>query len=155
MGSKRRRDFEVAVAQEAGPPLEAQAVDRLREAVEQVLEEAGALAARISVALVDDATIHRLNREFLSHDFPTDVITFPLSDEGSATLEGEIVVSVETAAATAERLGWPAGDELLLYVVHGALHLVGYDDQDPDSLAAMRAAERRRLAGFGLTPPQA
>lgn len=150
---RSRRYYEVAIAEEAGPPLDPPALARLREAVEGVLDEAGFMAARISVALVDDATIHRLNREYLSHDFPTDVLTFPLSDEGGL-LEGEIVVSVDTAAATAAQLDWPADNELLLYVIHGALHLVGYDDQDAESLAAMRAAERRRLAALGLTPPK-
>jgi probable rRNA maturation factor len=149
----RRYPREIAFAVEAGEPLAPADLARLRTAIEGVLDEAGVRRATLSVALVDDPTIHRLNREFLAHDFPTDVVTFPLSDDGSDALEGEIVVSVDTAARAAARLDWPAADELLLYVVHGALHLVGYDDQDPDALAAMRAAERRHLARWGLEPP--
>ncbi len=127
-------------------------VDPFTKAVLAVLKEGGIPKAKISVALVDDAKIHELNRQFLNHDYPTDVITFPLGEEGGF-FHGEIVVSVDTAKAAAARLGWPVEHELLLYVIHGALHLVGYDDQDDDSIAKMRAAERRHLARFGLIPP--
>lgn len=125
----------------------------LTKAVLGILEEAGLPKAEISIALVNDAKIHSLNRQFLNHDYPTDVITFPIGEENGC-FHGEIVVSVDTAKATAARLGWPASHELLLYVIHGALHLVGYDDQDPESITAMRLAERRHLARFGLAPPE-
>lgn len=125
---------------------------RLRQAVRQILKDAGVASAEISLALVDDPTIHALNRQYLGHDWPTDVISFVLEQE-EGRLVGEVIVSTDTAAAAAARLGWPAEDEVLLYVVHGTLHLVGHDDQDADSLAAMRAAERHYLAAFGLKPP--
>jgi probable rRNA maturation factor len=125
---------------------------RLRKAVRQVLKDAGVAAAEISVALVDDPTIHDLNRRYLGHDEPTDVISFVL-EQGESRLAGEVIVSTDTAVAAAARLGWAAEDEVLLYVIHGTLHLVGHDDQDPGSLAAMRQAERRYLAPFGLEPP--
>jgi len=125
---------------------------RLKTAVRQILADAKITSADVSLALVDDATIHELNRQYLGHDYPTDVISFVL-DHTAGRLEGEVIVSTDTAATTAARLGWPPEDEVLLYVVHGILHLVGHDDQDPDSLAAMRAAERHCLAGFGLKPP--
>jgi probable rRNA maturation factor len=153
MNAARPRDREIAFVVEAGDEPSAAELARLRAAIEGVLDEAAIERATLSVALVDDPTIHRLNREFLAHDEPTDVVTFPLSEPGGEPLEGEIVVSVDTAARTAARLEWPAADELLLYVVHGALHLVGYDDRDADSRAAMRAAERRHLARLGLDPP--
>jgi probable rRNA maturation factor len=124
---------------------------RLLQAVENVLREAGLASGVISIAIVDDPAIHRLNAEFLAHDYPTDVLSFVL-ERTAAALEGEIVVSADTARRVAERLDWPAGDELLLYVVHGALHLVGYDDGDEAQLARMREAERRHLARFGLSP---
>jgi probable rRNA maturation factor len=125
--------------------------DRLEAAVRTVLEEEGAKSATISVAVVDDATIHRLNRYYLQHDEPTDVLSFVL-DENEKTLDGEIVISANTAAATAARFGWTIGDELLLYVVHGTLHLVGYDDRAPEALREMRDRERHYLMAFGLTP---
>src|SRR3954467_15469772 len=115
--------------------------DRLRQAIERICRDAGLLETEISVAIVDDATIHRLNRQYLDHDYPTDVISFVLEAQ-DGRLEGEIVASSDTAIEQAARLNWPAEDELLLYVVHGALHLVGYDDADPESAAVMRSRER-------------
>ncbi len=94
------------------------------------------------MAAVDDRTIHQLNRRYLDHDYPTDVLSFVL-EEGPGTVEGEIIVSGDTAAASAPGYGWPAQDELLLYVIHGMLHLVGYDDKSPADAARMRQAEAR------------
>lgn len=125
---------------------------RLSRAVETVLAGEGVEAAVVNVAIVDDATIHDLNWRFLEHDEPTDVLSF-LLDEEAGRLEGDIIASADTAARNAGQLQWPAADELLLYVVHGALHLAGYDDCDPESRAAMRERERHYLAQYGLQPP--
>ncbi|MDZ4820179.1 MAG: rRNA maturation RNase YbeY [Planctomycetota bacterium] len=122
---------------------------QLRAAVEAILAGEGIPAATISIAVVDDATIHRINREFLQHDYPTDVISFVL-DHTPDLLEGEIVVSAQTAIQQAEQYGWPASNELLLYVIHGALHLVGYDDLSPLDLREMRSREQHYLALWGL-----
>jgi len=130
-----------------------QAVDegRLRMAVRAILEEEGVARATISLAVVDDAAIHRLNRDFLGHDEATDVLSFVL-EARDGVLDGEIIVSAQTAATTAARYGWTTADELLLYVIHGALHLVGYDDQGPEAMAEMRLRERHFLSYFGLVP---
>jgi probable rRNA maturation factor len=142
---------------------------RLRDAIERVLVEEGISSAEISLALVDDAAIHRINRDFLGHDHPTDVISFvlecgrePPGQPGSrpdATvaaagghLEGELVVSTETAVREALVHGWSAADELLLYVVHGLLHLCGYDDLTDEARPLMRTREREMLAFWQLTP---
>ncbi len=122
---------------------------RLRRAVEIALGEAQIRRATVSVAVVDDPTIHRLNRQYLSHDYPTDVLSFVL-DESEDFLEGEIIVSADTASSAASRFGWSAAEELLLYVVHGALHLVGCDDILPRQRAEMRRREQACLAHFGL-----
>ncbi len=141
--------IQIDIADENSPiPLD---VERLRSAIVGVLADAGVTTAEVSLAIVDDATIQRVNARFLQHDRPTDAISF-LLESGPGSLEGEIVVSAETAAATAGRFGWSAHDELLLYVIHAALHLVGYDDAGPDALAAMRERERHYLSRFGLTP---
>lgn len=124
--------------------------ERLRMAVQHVLEEAGVENAEVSVAVVDDATIWRLNREHLQHDYPTDVLSFRLDDEtDDEPLEGQLVVSYEMASARAAEFEWSPADELLLYVIHGALHLVGYDDHERQDLQEMRAAEQRHLARWG------
>lgn len=124
---------------------------RLRSAVERVLVEGGFAHAEVSVAILDDAPMRRLNAEYLHHDWPTDVLSFVHDSQGDR-LDGEIILSAETAGRQARRFGWPAEDELLLYAIHGALHLVGRDDHTAADLVEMRAAERRHLKHWGLTP---
>lgn len=124
---------------------------RLRDAVQIVLERESVAHAEISLAVVDDPTIRQLHRKYLGEDEPTDVLSFVLERSG-AGLEGEVVVSAETANRAARRFGWPAEDELLLYVIHGALHLVGYDDATPEQQAEMRRRERAYLSHFGVDP---
>lgn len=124
---------------------------RLKRAVRGVLESAGVRSAEISIAIVADERMHALNRQYLGHDYPTDVLSFVLDrDESAGSLDGEIIVSADYAAREAARYGWTTDDELLLYVIHGCLHLVGLDDQTPAGRAAMRAAESEHLAAFGL-----
>jgi probable rRNA maturation factor len=125
--------------------------DRLEAMVRAILETEEARSATVSVAIVDDATIHRLNREYLQLDEPKDVLSFVL-DQNEKTLEGEVVISAETAAAAAVRFHWSTADELLLYVIHGVLHLLGYDDQEPVALQKMRDRESHYLKALGLTP---
>lgn len=124
----------------------------LARLVREALAAEGVTRASVSVAVVDDATIRAVNRRHLGHDWATDVISFGgLSDPGEPGLCGELVVSAETAVAAARRAGVDAGDELALYVVHGLLHLCGYDDSAADDRDAMRRRESALLAGSGRT----
>ena len=120
-----------------------------RGVITSILNDAGVRRGSISVAVVDDPIIHELNRRYLEHDYPTDVLSFVLEREGDL-LDGEVVVSADTARRTAARLGWPAEHELLLYIVHGTLHLAGYDDLAPESKSQMRQQERRVLGDIGI-----
>ena len=123
----------------------------LGEAVRSILAEAGVVEAQISLAVVDNPTIHVLNRKYLDHDYPTDVLSFVL-ERTEDWLEGEVIVSADTAVATAGQYGWTPEEELLLYVIHGTLHLVGYDDGTDTDRAEMRSREAACLARFGLKP---
>jgi probable rRNA maturation factor len=123
-------------------------------AVHSVLNESDFLSANVSVAVVDDEAIHDLNRRYLDHDWPTDVLSFVLDDE-HGHLEGEVIISADTAAASAAEIGWRAATEQLLYVIHGTLHLVGYRDKTAAGKKAMRAAEDTFLRQFGLDEPRA
>ena len=125
---------------------------RLILAATRVLEEAELERAQVSLAVVDDPTMHELNRRHLDHDYPTDVLSFVL-EQSNGELEGEVIVSIDTAESQAREYGWAAEDELLLYVIHGVLHLIGYDDKSPEACEEMRLAETRHLGKFGLTPP--
>jgi probable rRNA maturation factor len=126
---------------------------RLRRAVRAALRGVSNRIVRIGVAIVDDATIHDLNRRHLDHDYPTDVLSYPL-EASAAMLEGEIVVSAETAARSAPHYGWPPEDELCLYVVHGALHLAGFRDKARADRRIMREAEREVLDLLGIRVPK-
>jgi len=118
--------------------------ERLQSAARSVLGDSCYSAGMLSIAVVDDTTIHQLNRQFLGHDYPTDVLSFVLENR-RPYLEGELILSGDTALHNAAEYGWPAEDELLLYVVHGCLHLVGYCDQEPAERAEMLAAELAHL----------
>jgi probable rRNA maturation factor len=122
---------------------------RLLAAARRVLEDSPFTSAAISLAVVDDPTIHAVNRRHLDHDYPTDVLSFVLTDH-DGHLEGEVIISAETAAAAAAEFGWPAADEQLLYVIHGMLHLVGHRDKSPGDVQQMRAAEQRHLRANGV-----
>ncbi|MBX3424887.1 MAG: rRNA maturation RNase YbeY [Pirellulales bacterium] len=137
----------VELAVEVDAPLDE---SRLREAVRAAFDEDAYDDAVISVAIVDDPTIQRLNRQYLDHDYATDVLSFPLVDEPPTRFEGQIVASLETAVACAAEAGWNADDELLLYVVHGALHLAGHDDHAPAAKRRMLAAEIAALDRLGI-----
>jgi probable rRNA maturation factor len=124
---------------------------RLRLAVERILEEADVRRAEVSVAVVDDRAIRELNDRYLRHDYATDVLSFVL-ERSDERLEGQIIVSADTARREAARYGWPPENELLLYVMHGALHLVGYEDGTPAARIEMRRKEKEALGRFGLEP---
>ena len=134
----------VEVTNQTDQPIDAR---RLAAAVEAALSNVVDRRVAVSLVVVDDPTIHRLNRQFLDHDYATDVLSFVLEDD-QERLEGEIIVSVDTATREATEAGWRAADELMLYAVHGALHLAGYGDKQPADVIAMRAAEVAILDGL-------
>src|SRR5262249_45640630 len=116
---------------------------------ERALELVGDQQATLSVVIVSDATIAKLNARYHNTPGPTDILSF---DYGEG--HGELIISVEHAVAQAGRFRTSPGRELVLYVVHGILHLHGYDDRLEPDRRRMRAAERRLLAclarGFKL-----
>jgi probable rRNA maturation factor len=133
----------IANRQKAAP------VDRalMRRAARAVLAGEGVADAEISLVFVDDAESARVNETFLQHDGPTDVITFPLEDE---PLQGELIVGVPVAAREAAARGHEISAELALYVIHGVLHLCGYDDKKAGPRKRMRAREALYLHQLGL-----
>jgi probable rRNA maturation factor len=105
----------------------------------------------VSIAVVGDATMSRLHERFLSIPGPTDVLTFELEHnaKGHCTA-GEIVVCAPYALRTARSLGTAPQNELLLYCLHGLLHLTGYDDRDDSAFRRMHAEEDRILSFIGI-----
>ena len=127
---------------------------RVRTICEQVLDDGNVKSGKINVVLVDSDTIRQYNRDFLQHDYPTDVISFPAEDRRSeGYLEGEVLACTEIANERAKEFGWTAEEELLLYIVHGMLHLTGYNDTNSEQQAAMQEKERTYLETLGITVP--
>lgn len=173
--------------------------NRVQAAVLRALAIEQVASAVLSISIVDNSAIHKINRDHLQHDYPTDVISFQLDfvsagdlqcddevenddedlldedyseddadiDDDSvdvtdcelltegraagAAIEGEIIASAETAVSMATDGKWSAEAELILYIVHGLLHICGYDDLTPEEKCIMRARERAILSELGLT----
>ena len=126
-------------------------LELLARAVEAAAEERD---PEVSLSVVDDEAIRRVNREHLGRDRPTDVIAFDYREpeERAGGVAGEVILSAETALRAArERSGDPLA-EVVRYAVHGVLHLKGYDDGDPASARAMWRRQEAVLEGLGLAP---
>ena len=107
----------------------------------------GWVREELSIALVSDREIRRLNRRWRGKDHPTDVLSFPLNDSGAL---GDVVISLETARRQAREGGWPLAAELRRLLAHGILHCRGYDHGDGRQARKMAAAERRLLGKEGM-----
>ena len=129
-------------------------VGNVKNICERILDDAKITSGKINVVLVDSDTIQQYNRDFLQHDYPTDSISFCTEDRrDEGYLEGEVLACGEVANERAEEFGWKPEEELLLYVVHGMLHLVGYDDTDDECRTVMQEKEREYLAAIGIQVP--
>jgi len=120
---------------------------RLRTVARRALAVLGRADREVHVTVVDDRRIRALNTRYLGIRRATDVLAFDLAGPGPARLWGEVIVSVETAARQARRLGVPLTAELDLLVVHGLLHLAGYDDHEPRRARRMHERAREILGG--------
>ena len=125
-------------------------VQRMKKAIRAIATDYGWEDGDISIALFSDSEIRELNSKHLSLDHATDVISFDLTSRDDF-LEGEIIASVETADREAIEHGWQGDDELLLYIIHGMLHIVGLKDKKSKETKAMREAEKHYLGQFQLT----
>lgn len=105
--------------------------------------------AELSVLLVGSDHIRKLNARFAGDDYATDVLSFPMmEDDDASLLLGDVVLCPEVAAANAEKLGHTVDVELDTLLVHGTLHLLGYDHDDEEEKARMEDRQREILAGF-------
>jgi len=107
--------------------------------------------AEVSILLLDDAGIASLNEQYLKKTGPTDVISFPMQDGAFPAVQpdllGDIAISVPTAQRQADRRGVPLHEEMISLLVHGMLHLIGYDHElSPADSRRMKTREREALA---------
>ena len=123
---------------------------RIKQAAEWIARHFNLQRLYASIAIVDDPTMQSLNAERLGHDWPTDVISFEI-DRSPTLVEGEVIASAETASRVSRSAGWPAEDELLLFIVHGLLHVAGMDDLEDQEQQHMRQTEQACLLALGVS----
>ncbi|GGG10644.1 rRNA maturation RNase YbeY [Paenibacillus abyssi] len=143
-------------------------VERLEQLLRLAGEAEGIAEGEVALTFVDDAEIHRLNKDYRGIDRPTDVLSFAMQEEGEdepdivfevesedeqdpfSGMLGDIIISVERAKAQSEEYGHSLERELGFLFVHGFLHLLGYDHQDAASEAEMTAKQEAVLQKAGL-----
>jgi len=125
---------------------------RLRAVARRALAALGRSDREVHVTVVDDRRIRALNARYLGKRRATDVLAFDLAGPDPARLWGEVIVSAETAARQARRVGVPLAVELDLLVVHGLLHLAGYDDHRPRGARRMHERAREILRSRSSRP---
>ncbi|AWU94909.1 rRNA maturation RNase YbeY [Azospirillum ramasamyi] len=118
--------------------------------------------AELSVVLADDALVHRLNREYRGKDKPTNVLSFALTEaeepevqDGMPVMLGDVILAYETVVREASEQRKNVKDHMTHLVMHGVLHLLGYDHETDDEAEEMEALETRLLASFGIADPYA
>ena len=122
------------------------------------LERMGLADRELSIALVGDRAIRRLNRTWRRQDKATDVLSFPAGESPGGVpgpvLLGDVVLSLDTAARAAREEGREVGEELARYLAHGLLHLLGYDHHRARDARRMARAEAKLLGAAGMVPPR-
>jgi probable rRNA maturation factor len=124
----------------------------LRRDVRKILELLGTGQQELSLMIVDDEGIRTINRDYLRRDRPTNVIAFSLTEgdfgDVNPAVLGDVVVSVETAAREARAARIPVEDAILYLIIHGILHLAGYDHEGPKGIARARIMSAVQQAVF-------
>ena len=112
--------------------------------IRRVADTYGKKVGEVGYLFCDDEHILEVNREYLGHDYYTDIITFDYCEDD--TLNGDLVISLDTIRTNAEMLGKDYDEELHRVIIHGILHLCGQNDKGPGEREQMEAAEDRALA---------
>lgn len=144
-------------------------ITKLEQLLQLAAEAEGIAEGEVSLTFTDDEEIHQLNRDYRGIDRPTDVLSFAMQEDGVDELDiffdvesedesdpisgmlGDIIISVETAAAQSEEYGHSLEREIGFLFVHGFLHLIGYDHQDDAAEAEMTAKQEAILQQAGLS----
>ena len=114
--------------------------------VKAVAASYGKRVGEIAYIFVDDEKILEVNRQYLGHDYYTDIITFDYTDTEKKIISGDLMISIDTVRANAQTFGVPFENELARVIIHGVLHLLGYGDKTPEEETHMHALEDKYLA---------
>lgn len=117
--------------------------NKVRNWIKKILKQEGKKASTISYVFCSDKYLLRINKQFLQHDFYTDIITFDYSDK--LKIEGEIFISIDRVKENAKTFKQPFEMELKRTIIHGVLHLCGYTDKSPVDKKKMRLKENNAL----------
>lgn len=138
------------IAENIPSPLSDDQFRRISRWVRAVAAGYGFATGDITYIFCSDERILEVNRQFLGHDYYTDIITFDYSTP--SRISGDIYISLDTVASNAEQLGIAFDDELLRILIHGVLHLTGQGDKTPESKAVMTDKENAALKLFTTIP---
>lgn len=117
--------------------------DKVEWWIVEVAQRHGRRAGALTYIFCDDERILEVNRQFLNHDYYTDIITF--DDTTGKLIRGDMFISLDTVATNAEAVGATYGDELMRVIIHGVLHLCGINDKGPGEREIMEAHENDAL----------
>lgn len=125
---------------------------KISRIVDKILQNENVAQAALTVVFVTHQKIRALNQKYLNKNYATDVLAFNLSDDHpgeKAALCGDVVISADAVLKNAEEFKTSVDEELTLYVIHGMLHLLGYDDHHPKDIKRMRLKEKELMAKVG------
>ena len=125
--------------------------DYATKLLNDILVAENVLSADCTIIFTDDDYLSELKKQFFGLNQLTDVIAFRLNDYSEKEVEGEIYISLPRARENANQYSEPYGREVARLIIHGGLHLLGYDDQTDSEQAAMRSLEEKYLEKFGWT----
>ncbi|MBX9732760.1 MAG: rRNA maturation RNase YbeY [Chitinophagaceae bacterium] len=120
----------------------------LRVFIPRIFKKEGKKLESLAFVFCSDAYLLEINKQFLDHDYYTDIISFDLSEPKSGFISGEIYISSERVRENAREMGLSFGEEMTRVLFHGALHLCGYRDKKKSEIAQMRAKEDEFLKLF-------
>jgi rRNA maturation RNase YbeY len=148
-------DFEADIFEEEADPIafhseeidfELSNSEKLAQWIEASASAEGKAVSAVNFIFCSDEYLYQMNMDFLQHDTYTDVITFPYSSPEDSFIEGDIFISVERTVDNARKFGVSPEIELHRVMIHGVLHLIGYDDKSPAKKKIMTAKENEYLA---------
>ena len=129
---------------------------QIRRAAKKILGRLGYDGYELSIVIVADEEMTRLNRQYFRRNRPTNVISFPMIADGSPALHdkilGDVVISAETAKRQAEEAGRRGEEEILFLLIHGILHLVGWDHEGPAQERRKMEAKEKDLFSLLISP---
>lgn len=137
--------------------------NRIKNLVKSILKAEGK-DAELNIVFTDNKRIKEMNKTFLGHNYATDVLSFVYNEpfftsnrtrlnHSQITITGEIIISVEMATELAHKLGYTIEGEIALYLVHGLLHLLGYNDKQQREAKKMHQREGELLSNLGYSVP--